>query len=79
MKPIIDPKSMSKEMLEKAMACETPEQIMTVAKELKVDITPEEAKSVLAQLENIDINLSDEEMKNVAGGKTCTHCWDIRD
>ena len=65
----IDSKLMTREMLEKAMACETPEALVALAKENGVEFSMEEAKKILAELENIDVNLSDKDMEKVAGGK----------
>ena len=64
----IDPKPMTREMMAKAMACETPEALMALAKENGTELTPEQAKKILAELENLDTNLSDEKMQNAAGG-----------
>ena len=70
----IDPKLMTKEMLAKAMACETPEAISALAKETGVELTAEEAKKLFDNLENFDVNLSDEAMEKVAGGELC---WEV--
>ena len=64
----IDPKLMTKEMMAKVMACETPEELMALARENGAEMTAEQAKAYLAKLENLDGNLSDEDMKKVAGG-----------
>ena len=64
----IDPKLMTKEMLEKAMACETPEELVALAKEKGIELTAEEAKDYIKQIEGIDVELSDDQMNAVAGG-----------
>ena len=64
----IDPKLMTREMMAKAMACETPEALVALAGENGVELSTEEAKKYLAELENLDVNFSDEDMKRVAGG-----------
>ncbi|MBQ9377077.1 MAG: Nif11-like leader peptide family RiPP precursor [Schwartzia sp.] len=64
----IDPKLMTKEMMAKVMACETPEELMALARENGAEMTAEQAKAYLAKLENLDGNLSDEDMAKVAGG-----------
>ena len=65
----VDPKLMTKEVLEKAMACETPEALVALAKEKGVGLTVEEAKDYLQKMEGLDIELSDEQMGKVAGGE----------
>ena len=64
----LDPKLMTKEMLSKAINCETPEKLVLLAKENGVEISLDEAKAYLAKLEDFDVNLSDEDMAEVAGG-----------
>ena len=64
----IDPKLMTREMMAKVMACETPEELMALARENGAEMTAEQAKAYLAKLENLDGNLSDEDMAKVAGG-----------
>ena len=73
----IDPKLMTKEMLEKALACETPEALVALGKENGVELTTEQAKKILDELENLDVKLSDEDMAKVAGGGVCwsDSCW----
>ena len=64
----IDPKLMTKEMLAKAKACETPEDLMALARENGAELSMEQAKKFLAELENHDMDLSDVDMEKVAGG-----------
>ena len=54
------------EQVQKAMECDTPEELMAVCKEINIDITKEEAEKALENLEDID--LTSEEMKAIAGG-----------
>ena len=46
----INPKLMTREMLEKATACETPEALVALARENGVEFSTEEAKKILAEL-----------------------------
>jgi predicted ribosomally synthesized peptide with nif11-like leader len=69
----IDPKLLTKENLAKAVTCKTPEDIIALAKENGVELSAEDAKDYLAKLENFDVNISDEDLEKVAGGR----CWDI--
>ena len=69
----IDPKLLTKEILAKAVNCKTAEDIIALAKENGVELTAETAKEYLAKLENFDVNISDEDLAKVAGGR----CWDI--
>ena len=64
-----DPKTFTKEQIEKAMACETPEALAALAKENGVELTADEAKQYFAEMENFEIDLSDEQMQAVAGGR----------
>ncbi len=58
-----------KQVLAKAIACETPEELIKLAKEYGVDLTAEEARAYLDELDNIDI--TSEQLKAVAGGMPC--------
>ncbi len=59
---------MEKELIEKARAAKTPEELMTLAKENGTELTEAEAASYFAQLHPRTGELSDEELDNVAGG-----------
>lgn len=73
----LDPKLMTKEMLSKAMACETPEAIIALAKENGIELTAEEGKRIFENLENFDVNLADDALEKVAGGSSDEICWEI--
>ena len=60
-----------RELLKKAAACETPEELMALAKEQGLEMTEEQAKNKLEELENLEIDLSDEQLKAAAGGFSC--------
>ena len=76
----INPNEISKELMAKAQACETPEELMKLAKENGYDLTKEQAEAFLAEGGTVD--LSDEDMEKVAGGRVgglCTdHCQMVR-
>ena len=59
---------MEKELIEKARAAKTPEELMTLAKENGTELIEAEAASYFAQLHPKTGELSDEELDNVAGG-----------
>ena len=61
----INRNELTKEMIEKAMQCETPDELMAYAKSEGVDITKEEAEAYLAELSEFE--LKDGELKRVAG------------
>ena len=63
----IDVNELTKEQIEKAMACETAEELIAAAKDEGVELTREEAEAYLAEL--ADFELDDEMIKNAAGGK----------
>lgn len=56
----------SKELIEKAQECETPEQLIELAKTEDIELTKEEAEAYLAQLQ--DVELDSENLEKVAGG-----------
>ena len=57
----------TKEQIQKAMACETVEELMALAKAEGVELTKEEAESYMEELS--DFELDDIALKNIAGGK----------
>lgn len=67
----------SKELIQKAQACETPEQLIELAKTEGIELTKEQAEAYLAQLQ--DIELDTENLDKVAGGMGCPKqsldCW----
>ena len=69
----INKNEITKEMLVKAMKCETAEELMTLAKSEGFEITKDEAEAYLAEL--ADVELDDKALKNVAGGG----CWNCLD
>jgi predicted ribosomally synthesized peptide with nif11-like leader len=62
----INKNELTKEMLAKAMQCESPEELRAYAKSEGFDITEEEAKAYFSELE--DFELDSETLENVAGG-----------
>ena len=69
----INKNEITKEMLEKAMQCETAEDLIALAKSEGIELTKEEAEAYLAELE--DFELDDAMLRNVAGGGdlACSH------
>ena len=62
----LDLNSLTKEQIAMAMECETPEELIELAKEAGVELTLEQAKAYLDELE--DFELTSEALENVAGG-----------
>ena len=60
----------SKELLQKAQECETPEQLIELAKTEDIELTKEQAEAYLAQLQ--DVELDTENLDKVAGGNCRT-------
>ena len=60
--------NLTPEMIEKAKAAKTAEELFALAKENNVEMTEEEAKTYFAQLNPASGELSDDELDNVAGG-----------
>ena len=65
----LNPNALTKEQIEKAMACKTAEELMAVAKREGIDLTWDEAEAYLVEL--ADVELTDEDLKKAAGGV----CW----
>ena len=70
----INVNELSREQIENAMACETAEELMALAKAEGIELTKEEAESYLAELE--DFELEGDMLKRVAGGRGYADlCW----
>lgn len=59
---------LNQELIQKAKAAKTPEELMALAKENGVEMTGESANTYFEQLNPTADELSDEELDNVAGG-----------
>ena len=64
--PKFNGKEISRELIAKGMMCETPEDLVKLAKENDIEMTKEEAEAYLAEMD--DFNLDSAQLKNVAGG-----------
>ena len=62
----IKEKKLTKEQIEKAMACETADELMKVMEAEGYSLTKDEAESFLAELS--DVELGDETLEKAAGG-----------
>jgi predicted ribosomally synthesized peptide with nif11-like leader len=62
----INKNEITKEMLAKAMQCETADELIALAKSKGIELTKEEAEAYLAELD--DYELDGEDLKQVAGG-----------
>ena len=63
----INAKKLTRELIKKAIACETAEELMAVAKTDGIELTKEEAEAYMNELTSIE--LDDETLDKVAGGK----------
>ena len=61
-------KSLTPEMIEKAKAAKSAEDLLALAKENNVEMTADEAKTYFAQLNPTSGELNDDDLDNVAGG-----------
>ena len=59
---------MNRELIAKAKATESPEELMALAKENDIELTEENAKAYFEQLNPPKGELSDAELDNIAGG-----------
>ena len=62
----INKNELTKEQIQKAMACESVEELMELAKTIGVELTKEEAEAYMAEME--DVELDSDALKQVAGG-----------
>lgn len=62
----INKNEITNEMIQKALHCETADDLIALAKTYGVDLTKEEAEAYLAELD--DQELDNEQLKLVAGG-----------
>ena len=67
--------SMSEEQkndfVKKVMDCKTVADVTTLAKEYEKDISAEQAEKILSEIDNLEVDLSDEQLEKVAGGFSC--------
>ena len=66
----IDKSKLTKDMLEKAMKCQTADELVALAKANGITLTKEEAQAYLDELENME--LDKETLDKVAGGDGTT-------
>ena len=62
----INKNELTKEQIQKAMACKTVEELMELAKAEGIELTKEEAEAYMAEM--ADVELDEDALKNVAGG-----------
>ena len=62
----INKDELTKEQIQKAMACKTAEELMALAKAEGIELTKEEAEAYMDELS--DVELDGETLKQVAGG-----------
>ena len=63
----INTTELSKELIAKAMQCESADELIEVAKEEGIELTQDEAEAYMSELE--DFELDDSDLKQVAGGR----------
>ena len=61
-------KNLTPEMIEKAKAAKSAEELLALAKENNIEMTPDEAVTYFAQLNPKSGELNDDDLDNVAGG-----------
>ena len=66
---LINKNELTKEQIQKAMACETAEELMAVVKADGYEMTKDEAEAYLT--EKSDVELDEKAVKKVAGAGTC--------
>ena len=68
----INMNELPKEQIQKAMACETAEELMAMAKDMGHELTKDEAEAYLTEMS--DFELDSEALTKVAGGGCYTEC-----
>ena len=68
----INKNELTKELIQKAMACKTAEELMAEAKAVGYELTKDEADAYLTELS--DFELDSEALTKVAGGGCYTEC-----
>ena len=68
----IDKKKITREMIEKALECDTAEDLIALCKKAGITITKEEADAYLAEL--ADFELNSKALDKVAGGSCYDDC-----
>ena len=68
----INKNELTKELIQKAMACKTAEELMAEAKAVGYELTKDEADAYLTELS--DFELDSEVLTKVAGGGCYTEC-----
>jgi len=74
----INKNELTKEMIAKAMQCQTAEELLALAKSEGFEITKDEAEAYFAEL--ADVELDEKALRNVAGGSGImegTSCWTL--
>ena len=69
----INRNELTKEIIEKAMGCETAEELMALAKREGVELTKDEAEAYIAEM--ADCELDEEMLSKAAGGGCYPDCW----
>ena len=72
----INKNELTKEMLAKAMQCETADELIALAKTGGYELTKEEAEAYMAEME--DYELDEDTLKNVAGGLQGMQCQTLK-
>ena len=62
----INKSELTKEQIQKVMACQSVEELIELAKTVGVELTKEEAEAYMAEME--DVELDSDALKQVAGG-----------
>ena len=70
----INKNELTKEMIVKAMQCQTPDELMALAKDAGFSMTKEEAEAYMAEL--ADLELDEAALQKIAGGGSDLPCVD---
>ncbi|MBQ9003209.1 MAG: hypothetical protein IJ087_15275 [Eggerthellaceae bacterium] len=59
------------DFVKRAMDCKTAADVTALAKEYGKEISAEQAEKILSEINNLEVELSDEQLEKVAGGWSC--------
>jgi len=69
--------NLSEEVIAKAMQCETSEQLIELAKSEGIELTLDEARAYLEEMDDMELDRA--QLKSVAGGWCGTDCGCVND
>ncbi len=60
-----------KDFVKKAMGCKTAADVTALAKEYNKEISAEQSERILSEIDKLEVELSEEQLEEAAGGFSC--------